>query len=297
MELLPPRNTWGTLSSEKTKEALVLAQKEASTNVPGQSADEKIRLQAEADELWLRNFMLQQEKESGEPSVPIAPTSPASVGSITAAPKVGKVAPESLLAHEKKEGISGFQSFTTERNSVYNVLEDGKVQRIKKALLDPSYNGADKGSAPERTPSDVMLFYDPSMPKAEWFEDIGATDAATGKTIAKVIDIGTYVQEPDGTFRIVKNNNDLKPPFIFVRVLRDDSFKLKDTFTFDELKEFEKRTLLPENPGLGIIVSSANGEVTNVPKIGYCPFDYRHVPDGRVQSMHNGNKIVSIIEK
>lgn len=49
------------------------------------------------------------------------------------------------LPQKKANNILEYESFETERGSVYNVLEDGRVQRIKYALDDPKYFGKDKG--------------------------------------------------------------------------------------------------------------------------------------------------------
>lgn len=195
------------------------------------------------------------------------------------------------------KNISDFESFKTERGSDYSVLESGQVQRTKNAIDDPNYQGGDKGQKKEKEPSDIIIFYDPEKQTASWFTDFSALDAQNDKSIASLIDIGVYKKVDEKTYQLVKNNKDLSHLFIFVRVRKDDSFKLKDSFDLRELQDFQKRTLRPENKGLGIVLPSDTGDITNIPKIGFNTVDYRYGSDGKISSKHSGNSVVSIKEK
>jgi hypothetical protein len=192
--------------------------------------------------------------------------------------------------------ILKFESFETERGSVYKVLENGQVQRTKNILDNPDYLGDDKGEKKERDPSDVIVFYD-SKKGSGWLDDFGATDSKTGKTVAQAIDVGVYKKIDEKTYQLVRNNNQIDGPFVFLRVRKDDSFKLKESFDFDELKSFQERTMKPENKGLGVLIPSEGGNITNIPAIGLNTVDYRYGADGKISSMHNGNKITSIKER
>ena len=202
----------------------------------------------------------------------------------------------SSIESKKKANIAGFESFVTERGSVYTVLKNGQVQRFKTALLDKAYNDDDKHESPERPPSDIVLFYKRNVVSAGWF-DLGAIDAKTDKNVAQLITVGVYTQQENGDFKLVKNNLDLKEPFIFVRVKKEDNFKLKGTLTYSELKAFSERTQDSKNKGLGVIYQSERGEITNIPKVGFNTFDYRYAPDGQIESMHGGNMVTSVKEK
>jgi len=202
-----------------------------------------------------------------------------------------------ILNHKIEEKkIKDFESFTTERGSVYKVLENGQVQRTKNVLDNPDYLGDDKGEKKEREPSDIIIFYDPKKGSG-WLDDFSATDAKSEKTVAQSINIGVYKKINDQTYQLVRNNTELDSSFVFVRVRKDDSFKLKDTFDFQELKNFQERTMKPENKGLGILIPSEGGNITNIPAIGLNTVDYRYDETGKIVSMHNGNKITSIKEK
>ncbi|MCF7833884.1 MAG: hypothetical protein K9L98_02555 [Candidatus Pacebacteria bacterium] len=192
--------------------------------------------------------------------------------------------------------ILKFESFETERGSVYKVLENGQVQRTKNILDNPDYLGDDKGEKKERDPSDVIVFYD-SKKGSGWLDDFSATDSKTGKTIAQSIDIGVYKKIDERTYQLVKNNTQIDGPFIFLRVRKDDAFKLKESFDFNELINFQERTMKPENKGLGALIPSEGGNITNIPAIGLNTVDYRYGADGKISSMHNGNKITSIKER
>lgn len=199
---------------------------------------------------------------------------------------------ESKQTPERLKTILDFESFQTERGSVYNILPDGRVQRIKTILDDPNYRGLDAGQKKEQAPSDIILFFD-SKKTGGYLEDLDAVNAHTDKTTRESIDVGTYKKINDTTYQLVKNNLDIDGDFVFVRVNKDDSFKLKEVFSFEELKEFQDRTMKPENKGLGILIPSAAGNITNLPRAGFNTFDYRYSSNGTIQ-MHNGNKVVSI---
>ncbi len=189
------------------------------------------------------------------------------------------------------QSILDFKSFTTERGSIYNIGEDGKVQRIKTVLNDPNYLGDDKGEKTERKPSDIILFANPDSKAYGWLNDIGATRGE--KTIAQSIDVGIYKEGSDGKYALIKTNKDLNPPFIFIRVNDDDSFKLRDVLTLEELKDFAKRMTDPQNRGVGVIIESGLN-LSNTPVLGYTTFDYRYDQQGKIASMHNGNKVTSV---
>lgn len=53
---------------------------------------------------------------------------------------------------KKVNNILQYESFKTAKGSVYNVSEDGRVQRIKHALDDPNYSGEDKGEKKKESP-------------------------------------------------------------------------------------------------------------------------------------------------
>lgn len=192
--------------------------------------------------------------------------------------------------------ILKFESFETERGSVYKVLENGQIQRNKNILDNPDYLGDDKGEKKEKEPSDIIIFYDSKKSRA-YLDDFSATDSKSDKTVAQSIDIGVYKKIDEKTYKLVKNNTEIDGSFIFIRVRKDDSFKLKESFDFNELKNFQERTMKPENRGLGILIPSEGGNITNIPAVGLNTIDYRYGADGKISSMHNGNKIISIKEK
>jgi hypothetical protein len=196
---------------------------------------------------------------------------------------------------EKK--ITDFESFVTEQGSLYTILENGQVQRTKNVLDNPNYIGEDKGERKERDPSDIIFFYDQTKSFRGWLDDFSATDSKSGNTVAQSIDIGIYKKIDEKTYQLVKNSAELDSSFVFVRVKKDDSFKLKETFDFKELKEFQERTMKPENKGLGVLIPSDGGNITNIPRIGLNTVDYIYGANGKIVSMHNGNKIISIKEK
>lgn len=197
---------------------------------------------------------------------------------------------------ENHTNILGFSSFQTERGSVYNVLPDGKVQRFKTVLNDPKYIGDDRGQTPEREPSDIIIFYDMAK-SGGWFSNMQAIDPQKEMSISKLIDVGVYMKDGDGNYRLVKNNKDLSEPFVFVRVIKDDDFKIKDMLTEIELGDFQQKTLKSKRTGLGVVIPSQSGVITNIPKLGMYTFDYRYGNNGDTSSFHNGNKVVNIEEK
>lgn len=149
----------------------------------------------------------------------------------------------------------------------------------------------------EREPSDIMLFYDEKKAGSGWLNDFSATDAKSDKTVSQSIDIGVYKKIDEKTYQLVRNNTDLDSSFIFIRVRKDDSFKLKESLDLQELKDFQKRTMMVENKGLGIIIPSEGGNITNIPAIGLNTVDYRYGSNGKISSMHTGNKVVSLKER
>ncbi len=74
---------------------------------------------------------------------------------------------------ENPKTILNFESFQTEKGSVYNILPDGRVQRIKTILDDPNYRGLDAGQKKEQAPSDITLFFD-SKNTGGYLEDLDA---------------------------------------------------------------------------------------------------------------------------
>ena len=207
---------------------------------------------------------------------------------------------EIIIPVKESKNIKDFVSFETARGSVYHVLENGQTQRIKYALDDPHYRGDDKGESKERAPSDVIIFYNPQETKdAGWFNDFMAIDPHTGKSIGQSIDIGVYVENKEGNYQAVKNSADLGSSFIFLRVRKDDSFKLKEIFSFSELYDFQMRTLDPKNRGLGVLIPSDNENIniSNIPRIGWQTVDYKCDSNGVSTDIHGGNKIISIKEK
>lgn len=173
------------------------------------------------------------------------------------------------------------------------------MRRTKNVLDDSNYIGEDKGQQKEKEPTDIILFYDPKKGGASYLNDFSAIDAKSDKTIAQSINIGTYKKIDEKTYQLVRHNTELDSDsnFVFIRVKKDDSFKLKEQFNFNELKEFQERTMKPENKGLGIVISNDGGNITNMPAIGLNPVEYRYDANKQVSSMHNGNKIISVKEK
>ncbi|HWQ59748.1 MAG TPA: hypothetical protein VN420_01215, partial [Candidatus Fimivivens sp.] len=206
--------------------------------------------------------------------------------------------PETEVPETKTDSILDYESFTTSKGSTYQVLPDGRVQRTKHNLDDPNYIGEDKGTGKVREPSDMMLFCRPGSPESAWLSDFGATDHKTDERISSVIDLGVYVEGEGGTYQLIRNNLGMAgKEFLLVRVRKDDTFKLKESFSFDELRAFQERTLLPENKGIGAIFLSQSGDITNIPTEGFNTVDYRYNEDGSLNSMHNGHQVVSIVKK
>lgn len=148
----------------------------------------------------------------------------------------------------------------------------------------------------ERKPSDVILFYDLEK-SGNWFNDFGAIDPTTEKTVSQLIDLGVYKQIDGEKYQLIRNSSQISEPFIFLRVKKDDTFKLKEILDFKEIVDFQKRTFVPENRGLGVMFLSDRGVISNTPKIGFNTLDYKYDENGKISSMHNGNKVVSIKEK
>jgi hypothetical protein len=213
---------------------------------------------------------------------------------ITTMTSVYEMSDANLEKGNKK--ITDFESFETGKGSIYKVLENGQIQRTKNVLDDPNYLGEDKGDKKEKEPSDIILFYDQKKGSG-YLDDFSATDSKSGNTIAQSITIGVYKKINDETYQLVRNNLEIDSSFIFVRVRKDDPFKLKESFTFQELKDFQERTMKPENKGLGVLIPSEGGNITNMPAIGLNTVDYKYGSDGKVASMHTGNKIVSLKER
>jgi hypothetical protein len=194
---------------------------------------------------------------------------------------------------ENHTNILDFSFFLTERGSVYKVLSSGRVQRYKTVLNDPNYIGDNMGEKPEREPSDIIIFYDMAR-LGSWFNDVKAIDSVKGVSISELIDVGVYVKDSDGIYRLVKNNTDLSEPFVFIRVMKDDDFKIKDALTETELRNFQQKTLKSKGTGLGVVIPSQSGAITNIPKLGMYAFDYRYSSNGNITNFHNGNKVVHI---
>ncbi|MBK7357734.1 MAG: hypothetical protein IPI45_13680 [Saprospiraceae bacterium] len=54
------------------------------------------------------------------------------------------------IPEKEVNNILKFDSFETQKGSVYKILENGQAQRIKNILDDPNYMGEDKGEKKER---------------------------------------------------------------------------------------------------------------------------------------------------
>ena len=64
MDKIPARTTWGELSLAEVKQSLAVAEARAENISSTMSEDEQIRIEAERDELWLRQRMLQMKKSA-----------------------------------------------------------------------------------------------------------------------------------------------------------------------------------------------------------------------------------------
>lgn len=192
--------------------------------------------------------------------------------------------------------ITDFESFETAKGSIYKILENGQVQRFKTALENPNYYGDDKGEDKLRKPSDIMLFINSKTSTASWFSLVGAS--RKDSTVAQQIAVGVYKKESNGNYRLVKNNTELDSSCVFVWVNdKNDSFKLNNELTLDELKDFDKRWKNNKNEKLGFIYPLNSGDIVTTPITGYDTFDYRYGDDGKVESVHAGNKVTSIKER
>lgn len=192
--------------------------------------------------------------------------------------------------------ITDFESFETAKGSIYKILENGQVQRFKTALENPNYYGDDKGEDKLRKPSDIMLFINPKTSTASWFSLVGASrkDSAVAQQIA----VGVYKKESNGNYRLIKNNTELDSSCVFVWVNdKNDSFKLSNDLTLNELKDFDKRWKNNKNEKLGFIYPLNSGDIVTTPIAGYDTFDYRYGDNGKVESVHAGNKVTSIKER
>lgn len=202
---------------------------------------------------------------------------------------------EILNIKPEERTLTDFESFKTERGSIYKVLPDGRIQRYKTALNDSSYTGEDKGENPEREPSDIIIFINPNSSTSGWFTDVGASRGE--KTVAESINIGIYRKEKDGSYVLVKSNVELPGEFVFIRVNKDDSFKLKPVLSASEISTFADRTRHPENRGLGVVLESGlRTGITNLPTRGYITFDYKYMGN-KISTIHSGNKVTEVREK
>lgn len=138
-----------------------------------------------------------------------------------------------------------------------------------------------------------MLFFDFER-SGNWFDDFSAIDPITEKKVSQLIDLGVYKQIDERRYQLIRNSSQISEPFIFLRVKKDDTFKLKEVLDIDDIRDFQKRTYMPENKGLGVLFLSDRGVISNIPKIGFNTLDYKYNENGKISSMHNGNKVVSI---
>jgi hypothetical protein len=202
------------------------------------------------------------------------------------------------ISEVKVESILDYESFTTARSSTYQVLPDGTVQRTKHILDDPNYRGEDKGTEKVHAPSDIILFYRPETIASSWLNDFSAIDPDANEPMSAVIDLGVYVEGEGGMYQLTRSNLGVAgKKFLLVRVRKDDPFTLKETLSSDELRAFQDRTLLSENKGIGVVLLSQSGDLTNIPTEGFNTVDYRYNGDGTISWMHNGNTVVSIVKR